>query len=107
MSKRILPFVAVQPGAARRIDFPLHEQTVNAGHVSALLETMLEAITREIGRHESVSDGDVLQSLCMALAIRMHMVEAPPETVRGLVSSLLEQADRAVADGTVQPAGSA
>jgi hypothetical protein len=39
----------------------------------------------------------------MTLAIRMTMVDASPNTVRNLVSTLLEQADEAVVSSTVNP----
>jgi hypothetical protein len=107
VSNQVLPFTAVQPGLARQIDFPLHPQTVSAQQVGALLEALLDAISREIKAQGRVSDGDVLQSLCMTLAIRMHMVDAPIGAVQQLVASLLDQADDAVADSTGHPAGKA
>jgi hypothetical protein len=97
----------MQPGTSRRIEFPLHAQTVNADHVGQMLTILIETITEQIGNSSRVSDGDVLQALCMTLAIRMNMVDAAPNTVRILVSTLLEQADNAVASGTVLPAGNA
>ena len=107
MPTKVLPFTAVQPGGARQISFPLHEHTVNASHVGALLEALLDSITKEIHANQDVSDGDVLQAVCMALAIRMHLVEAPPDAVRAMVAATLEQADDAVAESIVQPAGQA
>ena len=107
MSTKTLSFTAVQPGASRRIEFPLHPQTVRSDHVSQLLTELLETLTEQIGNHSRVSDGDVLQALCMTLAIRMNMVDAPPNAVRTLVSTLLEQADDAVCGSTVLPAGNA
>ncbi len=107
MQKKVLPFTAVQTGGARQINFPLHQHTVNADHVGAMLEVILESMTKQIHANEGVSDGDVLQALCMALAIRMHMVKASSETVRTMVAVSLEQADDAVAASIVQPAGRA
>ena len=107
MQTKVLSFTAVQPGGARQISFPLHEHTVNASHVGALLEAILDSITKEIHANQNVSDGDVLQAVCMALAIRMHLVEAPPDTVRAMVAAALEQADDAVAKSIVRPAGRA
>ena len=107
MPSKILTFTAVEAGGARQISFPLHEHTVNARHVGALLEALLDSITKEINAHQNVSDGDVLQAVCMALAIRMHLVEAPPDAVRAMVAAALEQADDAVAESVVQPAGRA
>ncbi len=107
MSTKVLPFTAVQPGGARKISFPLHELTVNDRHVGGLLEALLDSITKEIQANQEVSDGDVLQAVCMALAIRMHLVEAPLDTVRAMVAATLEKADAAVAESIVQPAGHA
>ena len=67
-----------------------------------LLTDLLDTITRQIDNQSSVSDGDILQSLCMTLAIRMNMIKAPSSTVRRLVSTLLEQADGAVLGSTVR-----
>jgi fructosamine-3-kinase len=97
----------VQTGSAREINFPLHQHTANVGHVGAMIESLLAGISREIRVRRNVSDGDVLQAMCMALAIRMHMVAAAPDTVRTMVAATLEQADEAVAESTVQVAGSA
>ncbi len=107
MPNEYLPFTAVQTGGAREINFPLHENDVNVGHVGAMLESLLDSISREIRVRRNVSDGDVLQAMCMALAIRMHMVEAAPDTVRAMVAATLERADEAVAESVVQVAGSA
>ncbi len=103
MKPKFLPFTTVQPGGARQIKFPLHEHTVNAGHVGVILEMLLESMTKQIHTNGDVSDGDVLQALCMALAIRMHMVKAPPDTVRATVAVILQQADDAVVQSVVQP----
>ena len=107
MPTEYLPFTAVHTGGARDINFPLHEHTVNADHVGALLSALLEGISEEIQLRQKVSDGDVLQAMCMALAIRMHLVEAAPDAVRAMVATTLERADGAVAESVVQVAGSA
>ncbi len=107
MPIRTLSFTAVQPGGARHIDFPLHPQTVREDQVGDLLADLLDTVTRQIGDQSQASDGDVLQSLCMTLAIRMNMVKAPSSMVRDLVSKLLEQANEAVISSTEQPAGRA
>ena len=107
MRKQYLSFTALHTGGAREINFPLHEHTVNEGHVGAMLEAVPDSISREIQSRRNVSDGDVLQAMCMALSIRMHLVNAAPDVVRAMVSSTLDQADKAVAGSVVQPAGTA
>ncbi len=107
MPEKTLPFTAVQPGFAKQINFPLHPETVDGIRVGGMLEALLRALSREITANGRVSDGDVLQALCMTLAIRMHMVEAPIGTVQQVVAQLLEHADTAVANGVVRPAGKA
>ena len=98
-NRATLNFTAQQAGKARDIAFPLHPQTVSAEHVSAVLEAVLAAISKQVEAHTPLSDGDVLQALCMALSIRMHMVDAPLETVQRLVAELLEHEDEAVDQG--------
>jgi hypothetical protein len=97
----------MQADASRRIEFPLHPLTVSEAQVGKLLEVVLEAITQQVDAHAKVSDGDLLQSLCMALAIRMHMADAPAAAARNLVATALDQADTAVADSLLQIEGKA
>lgn len=80
---------------------------MNADQVGVLLTDLLETITRHIENQSQVSDGDVLQSLCMALAIRMNMVEVPLSKTQGLVTTLLAQANEAITTSIIQPAGKA
>ena len=47
------------------------------------------------------SDGDILQSQCLALAFRMNTVDAPFESVQRMGSAL---ASKAVDTGEVRPA---
>jgi hypothetical protein len=107
MPKEYLPFTAVHTGGAREINFPLHDLTVDAVDVGAMLEALLVSISEQIQLRRNVSDGDVLQAMCMALAIRMHLVEAAPDAVRAMVAATLEQADDAVANSIVLPVGRA
>jgi hypothetical protein len=107
MPEETLSFTVKQTTALRDIDFPLHPQTVSAAHVGSLLEAVLDAISGQISQQGKVSDGDLLQSLCMALAVRMHMVDSPPDAVRHLVAATLEQAETAVANSVIRPTGNA
>ena len=88
-----LKFTAVQPGELREIDFPLHPQTVSQEAVGAMLEGLLGNLSEFIESRGRLSDGDVLQAVCMLLAIRMNMVDAPHGAVQELVAQVLEQAD--------------
>ena len=103
----VLPFTAVQTDGVRTIRFPLHTHTVNPRHVGAVLEAVLAAVTERIRAEGGVSDGDLLQGICMAMAIRMDMVDAQPAAVRALVARSLEEADEAVAESVVRPGGKA
>jgi len=107
MSNATLSFTTLQGGTARLIEFPLHPLTANSGQVGKLLADLLETITQQTENDSRISDGDVLQSLCMTLAVRMNMVEVPSRSVRDLVSELLEQAGEAVTASSVKPAGTA
>ena len=107
MQAKTLAFTAVQPGGVRHIEFPLHAHTVNAEHVGTILEALLNSMAEQIRTNRDVSDGDLLQAMCMALAIRMNMVEAPANAVRAMVAQTLEDVDDAVAASVLQAAGKA
>ena len=84
------------------INFILHPDTHNVVRVSQLITVILEAINRDVANMGETSNGDVLQALAMALAIRARMIHAPHETVEGLTRGLVKNALNAVADAERQ-----
>ncbi len=74
------------------IEFPLHEDTGSAVRVSQLVSLVLDAIDRDIAVVGETSNGDVLQAVAMALAIRGRMIHAAPETVTALTTELVATA---------------
>ena len=74
------------------IKFKLHHETADPVHVSTLITAILTTIDREISLMGDVSNGDVLQGVSMALAIRTHIIHAPIETTSGLTKNLLNDA---------------
>lgn len=80
------------------IEFPLHQETGDAVRVGQILTALLSAIDRDISIAGETSNGDVLQAVAMALAIRARMIQAPVEVTERLSSELLQGALTAVAD---------
>jgi len=96
---KFLPYRArTATGDSYDIEFPLHGDTVDPVRVSQLVSTVLGAIDRDIGIALDTSNGDVLQAVAMALAIRARMIQAPHATVSQLASDLLSSALDAVAN---------
>ncbi len=93
-------------GEAYEIRFPLHPQTLSASTVEALLTAVLEAVSQRV-EAASVSDGDVLQALAMASAIRMKTIDAPMRTSQDLFSDLLSNATLAADNAVSFKAGRA
>ncbi|MEW5892519.1 MAG: hypothetical protein AB1697_05225 [Pseudomonadota bacterium] len=88
-----LSFTAITAsGQAYDIDFPLHPQTRSAEAVSDLLRAVLDTISQHAAGGRDLSDGDVLQALTMALAIRARMVGSSAESAAALVSELCDSA---------------
>ena len=99
-----LPYRATTAtGAIIDIRFPLHAETVSAVTVSQLLDSVLRTLSREIGVLHNVGNGDVLQALAMALAVRTGIIYAPFDFVAGETRALLETALGAV--GAAEPGG--
>ena len=96
-----MPYRArTETGDTFDIEFPLHEDTVNAVRVAQLVTALLEAVDRDIGIAGETSNGDVLQAAAMTMAIRARMIHAPHETIARLSTDLLETALDAIAAAT-------
>ena len=101
-----LPYrVTTTTGAVVDIQFPLHAETVSAVTVSQLLDSVLRTLSREIAVLSNVGNGDVLQALAMALAVRTGIIHAPFELLAEQSSDLLATALAAMANA--QPRGPA
>lgn len=108
MPAQQLQFVALtSAGQGYEIEFDLHPETRSPQAVSDLLTELLATISRHVGSHAAVSDGDILQALAMATAIRGRMLDARSETVVGLTRSLSDAAWQAVSDARSFTAGRA
>ena len=74
------------------IEFPLSEHTEDSVRVHQLLTAVLNSIANDLKIVGTVSNGDILQALSMALAVRTRMVYAPEQTMRTIVADLTESA---------------
>ncbi|MGE5153886.1 MAG: hypothetical protein ACM3ST_07710 [Bdellovibrio bacteriovorus] len=103
-----LPYTAVtSSGNAYDIRFPLHPETRSPERVSHLISSTLEAISRDLESGSSISDGDVLQALSMALAIRARLVDASPGASLRLMHELVDSAFAAALEARCYRAGRA
>lgn len=88
-----LPYTArTKTGDVFEISFPLHRETGSPMRVSQLLTVVLDTLDREIGLLGETSNGDVLQALAMATAIRAAMIHAPLPVTERLATDLLASA---------------
>ncbi|WP_018936196.1 hypothetical protein [Thioalkalivibrio sp. ALJ24] len=79
-------------GEQLSFDFPLHPETDSAVRVQQLLDRVLTAMDHEIAVLGDTCNGDVLQALAMALAVRTEMIPADGEMTRGLARDVVERA---------------
>jgi len=103
-----LPYtVTTDTGDTFDIEFPLSVHTESGVRVHQLLTTMMNALASDLKILGETSNGDILQAVSMALAIRARMVHAPEPTMRGIVSDLTNSALQACydADRQSEPAG--
>lgn len=90
---RNLPYTAVTAhGDVLEIDFRLHPDTDSPMRVNQLLDSILRCLDREIGVLGETANGDVLQALCMATAIRAAIIHAPQATTGRIAQELLDTA---------------
>ncbi len=71
--------------------FELSEDTNSAISVHQLLDLILKNINQET-KITSLSNGDVIQSLAMALAVRMKMVNADEKIIEKIVIDCISKA---------------
>lgn len=103
-----LPYsVNTDTGDTFDIEFPLSEHTEDSVRVHQLLTTVLTSVANDLKIVGDVSNGDILQALSMALAVRTRMVYAPEKTMRHIVTDLTETSLQACysADRQGDPAG--
>ncbi len=90
---RPLPYrVTTATGTVLDIEFPLHGETVSAVRVAQILSSTLAQLDRELRVLGDTANGDVLQALAMALAVRAAMIEGPRQVTDALAGELLESA---------------
>ena len=84
-----LPYrVQTATGDTLDIEFPFHAETESPVNVNQLLTTILETINKEVALAGPMANGDVLQALAMAIAIRSRMIHAPSEVTSDLAQTL-------------------
>lgn len=99
-----LPYRATTAtGAVLDINFPLHADTASAVTVGQLLDSLLRTLSREISVLPNVANGDILQALAMALAVRTGIIHAPLSLTAGETRKLLDRALDAMAEA--EPTG--
>ena len=93
-----LPYQATTATGERfDISFPLHPNTGSPVRVSQMISAILEVLDHEV-KLEATSNGDVLQALAMATAIRASMVEAPKRITDQMTAALVGASLRAMKD---------
>ncbi|MGD9387720.1 MAG: hypothetical protein PVI87_05785 [Gammaproteobacteria bacterium] len=92
MPKRMPYRATTASGNQFDFDFPLHPETGSAVHVANLLDAVLATLDREIRQLGPMSNGDVLQAVAMALAVRTRMLPGSPEQLAGLSGHLVAEA---------------
>lgn len=98
-----LPYdVTTATGEKIAFEFPLHAETQSAMRVSQLLGAVLGTLDRELRVLGNTANGDVMQALAMALAVRTAMLHAPyqvgQELATGLVADVLAAAEHCERD---------
>lgn len=77
MAKHLPYEVKTATGETIAFEFALHGETQSGMRVSQLLDAVLATLDRELGVLGNTANGDVMQALAMALAVRTAMLHAP------------------------------
>lgn len=103
---RTLPFRTISDmGEVLDIAFTLHRETGSPAHVARLLSSVLSDLDRELAAMGAAANGDVLQALAMALALRAEMIRSPRNVTHALARGLLNDALTSIAHTVEDGAG--
>ena len=101
-SERTFTFTATtSSGRVVEFELPLHPETSSSEHVGSLLEGVLDAVSTLIENCDGASDGDVLQALSLAIAVRLGVGGISDHTAEQLLEELVVLARRG-ADSAVE-----
>ena len=93
-----LPYRAVtSSGTVIDVAFDLHPETVSSSRVGELLSAVLNALDVQVEGGRTAANGDVLQAVAMALALRAEMLPAPRELKEELARDVVARALESVA----------
>lgn len=92
MAKTLPYAVITATGEKISFEFPLHTETQSAMRVSQLLDAVLGTLDRELQVLGNTANGDVMQTLAMALAVRTAMLHAPFDVGQQLAVDLTANA---------------
>lgn len=93
---RPLPYrVETATGDTLDITFPLYADTGSPMRVDQMLSAILNTLDQDIKLCGETANGDVLQALAMALAVRARMIHAPEDVTAKLARDLLATATTA------------
>ncbi len=84
--------VSTSSGNQFDLSFPLHPDTMSKNQVARLLTAILGAVDTEINSVGGVGNGDVLQAVAMALAVRTRILGVPSEQIDNLSRELVHDA---------------
>ncbi len=102
----LLPYRYTTPsGEAVSFEFRLHPETGSAVRVQQLLDRLVETLDNEIGVLGDTCNGDVLQAVAMALAVRTEMIPADTGMTRDLARDVVERALNSLEQASHQPTG--
>jgi len=86
---RTLAFTATTAkGEVLEFKLPLHPHTSSMDHVGTLIEEILGRVSEVVEGPQDMSDGDVLQALTLALAVRLRVAGIGSDTAHRLVEDL-------------------
>ncbi len=98
MTMPTLPYRAVtSSGSVIDVAFELHPETVSSGRVGEVLSAILNALDAQVEGGRTAANGDVLQAVAMALALRAEMLPAPRAMKEQLTQDVVARALKSVA----------
>lgn len=105
--KKKLPFTIIHKNNNIDLYFSLHPETKDKEIVGRVAEELINNIDKQIKEYTTISDGDLIQSLAIVIATRIHISPFDNKKITNLIQQLIKKSLIDIECGKVSKIGTA
>ena len=107
MMEKKLPFSIIHKNNNIDLSFILHPETKDKEVVGKVAEELINNIDKQIKKYSTISDGDLIQSLAIVIATRIHISPFDNQKMIKLIEQLIKNGLIDIQNGNQSKIGTA